>query len=147
MTLVGRNIMFDCGMHMGYNDERRFPDMDDPPAGYVVVSASVYEGFGLTVLEALTRGRPVVASAIPAHVELVGDAARLFPPGEVGALTAALDELLRDRAARDGLRHRALERARRYQVANTVDGHLAAYEHAVSDPRPRFGPGSTFSPV
>jgi len=106
----------------------------------IVVSASVYEGFGLTVLEALTRGRPVVASAIPAHVELVGDAARLFPPGEVGALTAAIDELLRNRAARDDLRRRALERARQYQVANTVDGHLAAYERAVSDPRPRFSP-------
>lgn len=26
MSLGGRNIMFDCGMHMGYNDERRFPD-------------------------------------------------------------------------------------------------------------------------
>ena len=52
----------------------------------VVISASVYEGFGLTVLEALTRGCPVVASQIPAHVELVGDAARLFPPGDVSAL-------------------------------------------------------------
>ena len=26
MTIAGKNIMFDCGMHMGYNDERRFPD-------------------------------------------------------------------------------------------------------------------------
>ena len=62
----------------------------------VVISASVYEGFGLTVLEALTRGCPVVASRIPAHVELVGDAARLFPPGDVSTLAAETERLLRD---------------------------------------------------
>lgn len=28
MTIGGKNIMFDCGMHMGYNDERRFPDFN-----------------------------------------------------------------------------------------------------------------------
>jgi glycosyltransferase involved in cell wall biosynthesis len=82
----------------------------------------------------------VVASAIPAHVELAGDAVRLFPPGEIGALTAAIDELLRDRAARDDLRRRALERARQYQVANTVDGHLAVYERAASDGTLPFSP-------
>ena len=96
----------------------------------VVVSASIYEGFGLTVLEAMTHGRPLVVSAIPPHVELVDDAARLFPPGDADALAAVLEELLHDAGARDSLRQSALERAKQFTVAATVAGHLAAYERA-----------------
>jgi len=96
----------------------------------VVVSASIYEGFGLPVLEAMARGRVVVASSIPPHVELAGDAARLFPPGDVEALATTLEELLTDATARDALRRAALERARQFTVAATVAGHLSAYEVA-----------------
>jgi glycosyltransferase involved in cell wall biosynthesis len=96
----------------------------------VVVSASIYEGFGLTVLEAMTHGRPVVASDIPPHAELVDDAARLFPPGDVDALVEVLEELLGDASARDALRRSALERAKQFTLGATVAGHLAAYEVA-----------------
>jgi glycosyltransferase involved in cell wall biosynthesis len=96
----------------------------------IVVSASIYEGFGLPVLEALVRGRPVIASAIPAHAELVDDAARLVAPGDVDALTAAIDELLDDPGARTALRAAARLRAEHFDVASTVEGHLAVYELA-----------------
>jgi glycosyltransferase involved in cell wall biosynthesis len=96
----------------------------------VVLSGSIYEGFGLAVREALARGCPVVATAIPAHVELVADAARLFAPGDVDALTGEIEELLRDPSARTDLRRAALGRANQFNVATTIDGHLAAYERA-----------------
>ena len=97
----------------------------------IVLSASIYEGFGLPVLEALVRGRPVIASAIPAHVELVDDAARLFPPGDVDALTDAIEALLDDPDARSELRRTARDRAHHFDVASTIEGHLAVYERAV----------------
>jgi glycosyltransferase involved in cell wall biosynthesis len=98
----------------------------------IVVSASIYEGFGLPVLEALARGRPVIASAIPAHVELVGEAARLVPPGDVDALTSEMAALLDAPDTRAELSRAARERARRFDVATTIAGHLAVYERAVS---------------
>jgi glycosyltransferase involved in cell wall biosynthesis len=93
----------------------------------VVVNASVYEGFGLTVLEALTRGCAVVASRIPAHVELVGDGARLFPPGDVSALAAETDGLLRDPNARAELAQAALHRSSSFSISAMIAGHLATY--------------------
>ena len=98
----------------------------------VVVSASIYEGFGLPVLEALVRGRPVIASAIPSHVELVDDAARLVPPGDVDALAAEITALLDDPDARAELSRAARDRARHFDVASTIAGHLAVYERVVS---------------
>ncbi len=94
----------------------------------IVVSASIYEGFGLPVLEGLTRGRPVVASEIAAHVELARDAARYFPPGDVDALEAVLDGLLCDQKARRELHHAALDRARRFTVSATIDAHRRVYD-------------------
>jgi glycosyltransferase involved in cell wall biosynthesis len=98
----------------------------------IVVNASIYEGFGLTVLEALARACPVVASAIPAHIELVGDAARLFPPRDVDALADMIDALLDDPAERDKLRCDAVARARRFSMAATIEGHLTAYQRATA---------------
>jgi glycosyltransferase involved in cell wall biosynthesis len=74
---------------------------------------SLYEGFGLPVLEALYLQCPVVASRIPSVVEIIGDDGRLLEPGNVSAWATALDELI------DGPRDAAglaagLERARRF---------------------------------
>jgi glycosyltransferase involved in cell wall biosynthesis len=93
----------------------------------VVASASVYEGFGLPVLEAIARGRPVVASDIPAHAEVLGDAGRLVTPGDVDAMAGAIAELLEDPVARDQLSSAALDRSEHFRQRATIDGHLAVY--------------------
>ncbi len=63
----------------------------------LVVNMSRYEGFGLTVLEALGYGCPTIASDIPAHRELAADAAWLVPPDDADALATAIVELIEDR--------------------------------------------------
>jgi glycosyltransferase involved in cell wall biosynthesis len=63
----------------------------------IVVVPSLGEGFGLVALEAMERGRPVIATSVGGLPELVGEAGFLVPPGEVEPLRAAIVELARDR--------------------------------------------------
>jgi glycosyltransferase involved in cell wall biosynthesis len=100
----------------------------------IVVAPSIYEGFDLVVLEALARGRPVIASRIPPHVELAGNAACFFPPRDVDTLARCIDELLGDPDARDELGRAAALRSKRFSVDCTIAGHLAAYERAAGVP-------------
>lgn len=60
----------------------------------VVVCPSLFEGFGLTGIEGLACGAPVVASDIPPHREFLGDHALYAPPGDVEALAAAIAQAL-----------------------------------------------------
>lgn len=69
----------------------------------IFVYPSLYEGFGLPVLEALAVGTPVVATTAGAIPEVAGSAARLVPPRSSEALLEALDALLGDEAARAAL--------------------------------------------
>jgi len=65
----------------------------------IVVCPSRYEGYGLPVAESLARGIATVASAIPAHREIVGETgARTFPPGDAVALAEALRTLAPEEA-------------------------------------------------
>lgn len=67
----------------------------------LVLHPSCYEGFGLPVLEAASRGAPVVCSDIPALRELGGDAVRFVPANEVRAWTRAVNELAATPAERE----------------------------------------------
>ena len=62
-----------------------------------LVSTSLYEGFGLPILEAQAHGCPVVASAIPAHIEVAGPGAVLYAPDSALELTGALMSASADR--------------------------------------------------
>jgi glycosyltransferase involved in cell wall biosynthesis len=80
----------------------------------VMCVPSLYEGFSLPAAEAMASGTPVIASdtgALPEVVGTDGSAAVLVPPGDVGALAAALADLLRDPARRASMQHAARARA------------------------------------
>jgi glycosyltransferase involved in cell wall biosynthesis len=84
----------------------------------MLLQPSEREGFGLPVAEAMASGTPVVASRIPALVEVGGPAARYCPVGDVRAWVAAISELLDERASssEDWQQRRAasLAQARRF---------------------------------
>jgi len=66
-----------------------------------VVMASLAEGFGLPVVEALVRGRPVIASDIPTHREIADGYVEFFDPKQSGALVEAIEKDLRGETVRD----------------------------------------------
>ncbi|MFQ3567718.1 MAG: glycosyltransferase family 1 protein [Aggregatilineales bacterium] len=108
----------------------------DKPSLYRLASVfaypSIYEGFGLPVLEALACGTPVVANKIPAIDEIVGDAAYLVDAGDARAMGGALIALLIQNPLRETQIGRGLAQATRYQWQKTARETLAVYARALS---------------
>jgi glycosyltransferase involved in cell wall biosynthesis len=94
--------------------------------------ASRYEGFGLPALEALARGAPLAVAEGSALEEVVGDAALLFPAGDVDACTGALERLLEDDELRVQLATRGRARAGELTWKHSAAAHAVAYAKAVS---------------
>jgi len=92
------------------------------------VFPSLYEGFGLPVLEAMACGAPVIASNRSSLPELVGEAGLLVDPYDVGCLSESLMRLHGDEGLRTALRRRGVERARLFSWDKTVEGTLRVYE-------------------
>lgn len=105
----------------------------------LVAYPSRYEGFGLVPLDAMAVGTPVVATAVGAVPEVVGDAAALVPAGDADALAAAMWEVLTDHARADALVAAGKVRAARYRWDDTVDAVVDLYERAAAERRTPVG--------
>src|SRR5574341_684895 len=99
-------------------------------AADIFVYPSLYEGFGLPLLEAMACGAPVIASNTTSVPEAVGPAGVLLPPDEVGAWADAMSHLLGDRGLRAALAERGRERAKNFTWQNTARQTVAAYHRA-----------------
>jgi glycosyltransferase involved in cell wall biosynthesis len=109
------------------------PDADLPAlygGAEVFVFPSLYEGFGLPVLEAMACGAAVACSETTSLPEVAGDAVAFFDPCDTGAIAATLGALLADARLRAGLRERGLRRAAHFTWAACARETVAAYEAA-----------------
>lgn len=97
-----------------------------------VAYPSRYEGFGLVPLEAMAVGTPVVATAVGAIPEVVGDAALLVAERDAEALADALGRVLDDGALRTTLVAASRERVGRFGWDRAVDEVVALYRRAVA---------------
>ena len=97
-------------------------------AATVYLFPSLYEGFGIPVLEAMACGAAVITSNLSALPEVAGDAAYYVDPYDVDAIRTAIEELLDSPAQRDELRERALERARHFSWTRVAQQTLEVYK-------------------
>jgi glycosyltransferase involved in cell wall biosynthesis len=85
-----------------------------------LVFPSLYEGFGLPVLEAMACGTPVLTSGVSALPEVAGDAAVLVDPRDQGAIAEGMRRLLQDESLRRRLRSSGPARAARFRWEETA---------------------------
>jgi glycosyltransferase involved in cell wall biosynthesis len=106
-----------------------------------LVFPSLYEGFGLPVLEAMSAGAAVIASDIPVLAELVTEPDARFDPRSTAAIAAGMMRLIREPKLRARLQHLGGQQARRNTWTHVATRSLAAYEVALNR-RSRISAGS-----
>jgi glycosyltransferase involved in cell wall biosynthesis len=122
----------------GLQDDVRFPSWvsaEELEGLWELASAfvfpSLYEGFGLPVLEAMARGVPVACSDASSLPEVAGEAALLFDPRDPSQIARALQRLLGDRALAERLRALGLQRARQFTWTRAARLTLDSYARAL----------------
>jgi glycosyltransferase involved in cell wall biosynthesis len=112
----------------------RFIEEEDKPAIYsgasVFVFPSLYEGFGLTPLEAMSCGTPVICSNRTSLPEVVGDAAIILDPDNIHEMVDAMHSVLTNSELRADLHARSLQRAAQFNWRKTAAETIAAFEEA-----------------
>jgi len=98
-----------------------------------LVYPSLYEGFGLPILEGFASGLPVISSNTTSIPEVAGDAALLVDPMSVDAIAAAMQRLLEDRELAAALSARGKERARGFTWARTAQETLKVYRRVLGE--------------
>jgi glycosyltransferase involved in cell wall biosynthesis len=112
-------------------------------AATVFAFPSLYEGFGIPVLEAMACGTPVLTSNLSALPEVAGDAGLLIDPYDTDAIAQGLVDLLDHQERREELARRGLERARRFTWRQVAEQTVRVYrsvvggqESVVGNPQP-----------
>lgn len=110
------------------------PEADLPAlynAAEMFVFPSLWEGFGLPVVEAMACGRPVICSSVSAMPEAAGEAAWLVDPLDVQDLALAIGTVWSNESLRQEMREKSLKQAARFSWERTAEETLHVYFEAV----------------
>jgi glycosyltransferase involved in cell wall biosynthesis len=112
-------------VHLGHVDDEDTPYLYSGAS--VLAYPSLYEGFGLPVIEAMACGTPVVTSDTTSLPEVAGGAALLVDPYRVESIAEALRRVVTDEALAASMRARGIERARAFTWENTARRTIEVY--------------------
>ncbi|MGQ9466499.1 MAG: glycosyltransferase family 4 protein [Anaerolineae bacterium] len=144
LVLVGARGWYDDEVfatveRLGLSSRVHFPGYvpnDELPLWYnaarVFAYPSLYEGFGLPVLEAQACGTPVLTSSVSALPEAAGNGALRVDPYDVEAIAEGLRSLLTDETLREVLRRRGLEHAAQFSWPRTAAETVTVYQEAIA---------------
>ena len=121
---VGNRVKF-----LGYVDEEKLPVLLNQ--AIALVMPSLWEGFGLPVLEAMACGTPVVTSNLASLPEVAGDAALLVDSYKTTEIVAAMETVLKDDGARSQLHHASLARASEFSWSKSGQATLEVIQRFV----------------
>ncbi len=101
-------------------------------AALITAIPSLYEGFGIPVLESMACGTPVITSTVSSLPEVAGDAALLVDPTDLDALIDVLDRLIGSETLRNDLAARGLARAREFTWGRSAQQLSDIYRHLLA---------------
>jgi alpha-1,3-rhamnosyl/mannosyltransferase len=133
LELAGRAGVAEALVRLGAVGEERLRDLYRGAAA--VVYPSLYEGFGLPVLEAMASGAPVIAARAASIPEVLGDAGLLVEPLDVGAWTDAIVRVVNDDGQRERMRDAGRRRAAEFTWARTARITVDVYRRTIHDRR------------
>ena len=111
---------------LGYvSNEEKFALMKSALA---FVYPSLYEGFGLPILEAMSLGAPVITSRISSLPEIAGDAALLIDPNNDGEIANALEKLWKDENLRNDFINKGKHQSAKFSWIKTAEQTLQTYK-------------------
>jgi len=133
MREARQGISADSVILTGYVDRADLASLLSASVAFVY--PSLYEGFGMPVLEAMSCGTPVLTSNVSSLPEVAGDSAMLVDPGNVDSICEGLRQLANDSALREDLRRRGLERVCEFSWDRAARETLAVLREAVDAAR------------
>lgn len=128
-TFIKTHNLDKCITYLGKPDKAKLVQIYN--AADILLSPSLYEGFGITILEAMACGTPVITSNVSSLPEVAGNAAILVEPLDVEAIAEAVLRLHNDTSFRQQLIAQGLTRVKSFTWENTAEQIAAVYETLV----------------
>lgn len=98
---------------------------------YIGVQSSNWEGFGLTAVEIMSMGKPIIVSDVDGLKQVVSGAGIIFPKGNHVQLAEAIKTLLRDESLYKSMVNKCINRAKEYDIVTMAEQYLKVYEECM----------------